>query len=842
MENLTQVDISTVEDAQELLLKGDSAKMQAETKLNDKSSRSHCIFKLNLQIEKRSREEVGSTGEKSENIKVKKLSSCLNLIDLAGSENVNKAKTDGIRMKEGANINKSLLSLSSVIHKLSSQQKGYINYRDSKLTRLLQPSLSGNSKTMIICTVTESKKSYYETWNTLNFGSRAKCIKTNITVNEIDENHKIAKENNLLKSRIKELEKIVEKSNNKNIKSKAMETEDDEKIMALYKEFNELKSILFNSKSQENLPVGNSVQSVPQGRRSNSINMNSFESLKGMDIDQTGHITNNFELDPTPMSPGRHVPGNSNPYYSRLLMSNYNTSYQDHHYGSYYKCLSDAKFINPNFHHVRKMPDEMENPSKAIYLERQNQELKHNMIELQSSLQQTIHSKDIQIQKLTKNLNYTLDNCDRIIRDAENSMLRLHSDKELLTNQLETKDSECQDLRLQIRTLETSLSLSKEREHMLEDSSSGSYARNYDKLTKDHKELQERTEAVENELAEKSALLDSRQKELELLKGENSKLKSQVENLQNEKASMQYEQTSSIKSLEKYSKENQSLKNDIESYKNELVMQKDKYMKLKQEMKSSLKQNKENTTKVLSSKFNKITKSFSDKENLVPESKPTSQSEALKEKISRLESELENKKAHSEELQRLIDEVFEKMGEMQQEIEEKDFILQKFMEGDEEYLKVLQSGSSGTLETKSSNGSTQSNKTKENRLQVKEETPKPAIVTSTGVSDFSFKDPSSYSNSKNNYSSDYRKVSQTTNTHEICVTDDGLDYSKSEDILLGKKRKKGDHVDLVYRRMIDYKNSKKGALVCNDFKTFSAMVRKIKPSSLTSTIGLKENK
>lgn len=82
--------------------------------------------------------------------------SFLNLVDLAGSERADSAGTIGSRLKEGSHINKSLLSLSLVINKLSEdpEQSKHINYRDSKLTRILQPSLGGNAKTAIICTIT----------------------------------------------------------------------------------------------------------------------------------------------------------------------------------------------------------------------------------------------------------------------------------------------------------------------------------------------------------------------------------------------------------------------------------------------------------------------------------------------------------------------------------------------------------------------------------------------------------------------------------------------------------------------------------------------------------------
>lgn len=82
--------------------------------------------------------------------------SVLNLVDLAGSERADSTGATGSRLKEGSHINKSLLSLSLVINKLSEdpEQSKHINYRDSKLTRILQPSLGGNAKTAIICTIT----------------------------------------------------------------------------------------------------------------------------------------------------------------------------------------------------------------------------------------------------------------------------------------------------------------------------------------------------------------------------------------------------------------------------------------------------------------------------------------------------------------------------------------------------------------------------------------------------------------------------------------------------------------------------------------------------------------
>ena len=115
----------------QILNKGENNRIIAETKLNEKSSRSHTIFKINIEFNIKDKD----------NNKEKKFYSQLNLVDLAGSENVSKAKCEGMRIKEGGNINKSLLALSNVINKLSQNNKNFVNYRDSKLTRLLQSSL-----------------------------------------------------------------------------------------------------------------------------------------------------------------------------------------------------------------------------------------------------------------------------------------------------------------------------------------------------------------------------------------------------------------------------------------------------------------------------------------------------------------------------------------------------------------------------------------------------------------------------------------------------------------------------------------------------------------------------
>lgn len=116
----------------------------------------------------------------------------LSLIDLAGSERAASSGNIGIRMKEGAMINKSLLSLSNCISMLyenqKSQQHNHIPYRDSKLTRLLKDSLGGNSRTIMIANISPCGSHFEDTLNTLKYASRTKDLKTKIIRNSITVN------------------------------------------------------------------------------------------------------------------------------------------------------------------------------------------------------------------------------------------------------------------------------------------------------------------------------------------------------------------------------------------------------------------------------------------------------------------------------------------------------------------------------------------------------------------------------------------------------------------------------------------------------------------------------
>ncbi|KAJ0441240.1 putative plus-end-directed kinesin ATPase [Helianthus annuus] len=175
VENLTEYEVHCVGDILKLLSQGSANRRVAATNMNRESSRSHSVFTCVIE----SRWEKDSTS----NLRFARL----NLVDLAGSERQKTSGAEGERLKEAANINKSLSTLGHVIMVLvdgANSRTRHVPYRDSRLTFLLQDSLGGNSKTMIIANVSPSISSATETLNTLKFAQRAKLIQNNAVINE----------------------------------------------------------------------------------------------------------------------------------------------------------------------------------------------------------------------------------------------------------------------------------------------------------------------------------------------------------------------------------------------------------------------------------------------------------------------------------------------------------------------------------------------------------------------------------------------------------------------------------------------------------------------------------
>ncbi|NWV74730.1 CENPE protein, partial [Dasyornis broadbenti] len=176
VEDLIEEVVVAPEQVMEWIRKGEKNRHYGETKMNEHSSRSHTIFRMI--IESRERSDPANA-----NCDGAVMVSHLNLVDLAGSERASQTGSEGVRLKEGCNINRSLFILGQVIKKLCDDPSGFINYRDSKLTRILQNSLGGNAKTVIICTITPV--SFDETLSTLQFANTAKAMKNTPKVNEV---------------------------------------------------------------------------------------------------------------------------------------------------------------------------------------------------------------------------------------------------------------------------------------------------------------------------------------------------------------------------------------------------------------------------------------------------------------------------------------------------------------------------------------------------------------------------------------------------------------------------------------------------------------------------------
>ncbi|KAI3385810.1 hypothetical protein SNEBB_002233 [Seison nebaliae] len=186
VKGLTTMIVDKMNDVYQLLISGSSNRSTGSTNMNDESSRSHAIFTMNLKLEVWKKSET--TGEMEKNI----IRSKLNFVDLAGSERLDRTGATGQRAKEGISINYGLLILGNVIANLSSndlskKKNCHIPYRDSKLTRLLQDSLGGNAKTLMLACVSPSDCDFLETISTLTYASGARNIRNQAKINVLEQ-------------------------------------------------------------------------------------------------------------------------------------------------------------------------------------------------------------------------------------------------------------------------------------------------------------------------------------------------------------------------------------------------------------------------------------------------------------------------------------------------------------------------------------------------------------------------------------------------------------------------------------------------------------------------------
>ncbi|KAI3986938.1 hypothetical protein MKX01_039873, partial [Papaver californicum] len=177
----TEVGVHTLKEMAACLEQGSLNRATGSTNMNNQSSRSHAIFTITLEQMRRQH----SSANKFVNGEF--LCAKLHLVDLAGSERAKRTGSDGLRFKEGVHINRGLLALGNVISALGDEKKrkdgAHVPYRDSKLTRLLQDSLGGNSRTVMIACISPADINVEETLNTLKYANRARNIKNKPIVN-----------------------------------------------------------------------------------------------------------------------------------------------------------------------------------------------------------------------------------------------------------------------------------------------------------------------------------------------------------------------------------------------------------------------------------------------------------------------------------------------------------------------------------------------------------------------------------------------------------------------------------------------------------------------------------
>ncbi|XP_031417739.1 kinesin-like protein KIF19 isoform X2 [Clupea harengus] len=226
---ITEFSTSCAKEIMALLTKGNKQRTQEPTAANKTSSRSHAI----LQVTVKQRSRVKNINEE---VRMGKLF----MVDLAGTERASQTQNRGMRMKEGAHINRSLLALANCINALSERGgRGaqFVNYRDSKLTRLLKDALGGNSRTVMIAHISPASTNFEESRNTLMYADKAKNIKTKVKRNLFNVSYHLAQYTNIIAELRKEIERLRAKIDEQGQEQKKGEKADIRDVQAEVKEY-----------------------------------------------------------------------------------------------------------------------------------------------------------------------------------------------------------------------------------------------------------------------------------------------------------------------------------------------------------------------------------------------------------------------------------------------------------------------------------------------------------------------------------------------------------------------------------------------------------------------------
>ncbi|XP_063916850.1 kinesin-like protein KIF19 isoform X2 [Zophobas morio] len=201
---LQEVSTTSTNEVMQLLQKGNKARTIEPTAMNKTSSRSHALLSVTVKHT--------TPLDKNDRLRLRIRQGRLFMIDLAGSERANKTKNRGKRLQEGAHINRSLLALGNCINALSGGAR-YVNYRDSKLTRLLKEALSGNCRTVMIAHVSPSSGQKDESRNTLIYADRANNISTKAERNVLDVSYHVTQYQTVINELRDEISRLQQKMN-----------------------------------------------------------------------------------------------------------------------------------------------------------------------------------------------------------------------------------------------------------------------------------------------------------------------------------------------------------------------------------------------------------------------------------------------------------------------------------------------------------------------------------------------------------------------------------------------------------------------------------------------------
>lgn len=200
MKDLSVIPVTTLDEVMAIIGAGVALRATYETSMNEVSSRSHTVFTLHVVQRERNKPDAPTT------------TGMLNLVDLAGSERLDKSKSEGQRKKEAVVINKSLSALGNVVMALQRSDYTHVPYRDSKLTRLLQDSLGGNSFTTLLATLNPLDENYEECLNTLMFANRCRYVQNQPQVNYVSNTESSDKRVKALMTEISELREALSAS------------------------------------------------------------------------------------------------------------------------------------------------------------------------------------------------------------------------------------------------------------------------------------------------------------------------------------------------------------------------------------------------------------------------------------------------------------------------------------------------------------------------------------------------------------------------------------------------------------------------------------------------------